>query len=551
MLSHISIKNYALIRQLELNLSANLNVITGETGAGKSILLGAIGLLLGNRADSKTLWDENQKCVIEGSFDLAKTDLKLQFENEDLDYSPQTIIRREISANGKSRAFINDTPVTLEVMRKIGFLLMDIHSQHETLELGSHRFQLNLIDAFAENEKVKEKYSEAWRDFLNASKNYDEMLNESSSLKVESDFVKFQLDELVKANLSDTQEQEKLEDELKKSEHAEEIKTRLQTVLSILNESEYSAISSLASARNELHSLTNLSNSFSSLLQRIESLRIELHDIVMETESEDAKTEINPQRTEEINQRLNTIYHLQQKHRAQTISALLEIQNALQLKADKTDNLDEELANALKKLNNSKELLTKCADELSRSRKKVSAPLANQLIQLLKDLGIPDAQLKIEQEKTEPSSSGADVVEILFSANKGIAARPLAQVASGGEFSRLMFAVKYVLAEKKTIPTLILDEIDNGVSGEVAIKLGTLMKRMAHNHQLVAISHLPQIAAKADVHFLALKDNSQAKAESQIKELTKQERITEIAKMIGGSSPSATAMKNAKELMEA
>ncbi len=551
MLSHIAIKNYALIRQLELNLSANLNVITGETGAGKSILLGAIGLLLGNRADSKTLWDENQKCVIEGNFDLSKSDLRSQFENEDLDYLPQTIIRREVNANGKSRAFINDTPVTLEVMRKIGFLLMDIHSQHETLELGSHRFQLELIDAYAENEKVKEKYNQAWRQFTIATKNYSELTKESSSLKAESDFVKFQLDELVKANLSDTTEQEKLEEELKKSEHAEEIKSRLQTILGILNEAEYSVAASLTSARNELHTLTNLSNSFSLLLQRTESVRIELNDIVMEVEAEDAKTEIDPQRTIEINERLSAIYHLQQKHRVQTISSLIEIQNSLQLRADKTNNLDEALATALKDLNNSKEVLAKGADELSRSRKKISAALADQLIQLLKDLGIPDAQLKIEQEKTEPSPSGSDVVEILFSANKGIAARPLAQVASGGEFSRLMFAVKYVLAEKKTIPTLILDEIDSGVSGEVAIKLGLLMKRMAKDHQLIAISHLPQIAAKADVHFLALKDNSQAKAESQIKELSKQERITEIAKMIGGSSPSTTAMKNAKELMEA
>jgi DNA repair protein RecN (Recombination protein N) len=551
MLSHISIKNYALIRQLELGLSADLNVITGETGAGKSILLGAIGLLLGNRADSKTLWDENQKCVIEGTFDLAKINLKPFFEEEDLDYQQQAILRREVSANGKSRAFINDTPVTLDVMRKIGSRLMDIHSQHETLDLGTHQFQLDLIDAYAVNDKIREKYHGTWKQFTQASKKYHSLLTESTSLKAESDFVKFQLDELVKANLADEKEQEKLEAELKKSEHAEEIKTRLQTVLQILGESEFSVTSSLTTARSELQSLANLSESFTSLLQRIESARIELNDMVQEVENEDAKMEIDPARTLQINDRLSLIYQLQQKHRVKSISALIEIQKDLQTKADKTDNLDEDLAQALKELNEAKANLNKDAEELSKSRKKIAAPLAAQLIHLLKDLGIPDAQINIEQEKSEPSATGADKVEIHFSANKGMAPKPLAQVASGGEFSRLMFAVKYVMAEKRTLPTLILDEIDNGVSGEVAIKLGVLMNQMAQNHQLIAISHLPQIAAKAGTHYLVFKDNSQSKTESQIKELTKQERITEIAKMIGGSSPSATALKNAKELMEA
>lgn len=551
MLSHISIKNYALIRQLELGLSADLNVITGETGAGKSILLGAIGLLLGNRADSKTLWDENQKCVIEGTFDLAKINLKTLFEEEDLDYQQQAILRREVSANGKSRAFINDTPVTLDVMRKIGARLMDIHSQHETLDLGTHQFQLDLIDAYSVNDKIREKYRDTWKQFTQASKKYHSLLDESSSLKAESDFVKFQLDELVKANLADEKEQERLEAELKKSEHAEEIKTRLQTVLQILGESEFSVTSSLTTARSELQSLANLSESFTSLLQRIESARIELNDIVAEVENEDAKMEVDPARTLQINDRLSLIYQLQQKHRVKSISALIEIQKDLQTKADKTDNLDEDLAKALKELNEAKATLDKDAEELSKSRKKIATPLAAQLIHLLKDLGIPDAQINIEQEKSEPAATGADKVEIHFSANKGMAPKPLAQVASGGEFSRLMFAVKYVMAEKRTLPTLILDEIDNGVSGEVAIKLGMLMNQMAQNHQLIAISHLPQIAAKAGTHYLVFKDNSQSKTESQIKELTKQERITEIAKMIGGSTPSATALKNAKELMEA
>jgi DNA repair protein RecN (Recombination protein N) len=550
MLSHLSIKNYALIRQLELNLSGGLNVITGETGAGKSILLGAIGLLLGERADSKTLWDENQKCIIEGSFSLEKEKIKSILEEEDLDYTDTTILRREVNANGKSRAFINDTPVTLEVMRKIGAHLMDIHSQHETLELGDRKFQLDLIDAFAGNGNVKESYQQAWKEFLEAKKNYDQLIKESESLKAESDYVKFQLNELASADLSEN-EQELLEDEQKRSENVEEIKFRLQSIIQTLGSSEFAVTTLLSNVRGELVALSQLSTSFSPLLQRLESARIELNDILKEIESEDEQTEFNPARAEEINQRLSTIYHLQQKHRVKTIADLLAIQKDLQGKSDKTNNLDDLIRQATKRLGEASQTLNKNAGDLSNSRKKIFKDLSAQLVSLLKDLGMPDAQIKIEQEAIEPSPSGSDRMEILFTANKGIAPKSLAQVASGGEFSRLMFAVKYVMAEKKTLPTLILDEIDNGVSGDVAFKLGALMKQMAKQHQLIAITHLPQIAAKGDTHYFVFKDSSQTKTESQIKELNKQERVTEIAKMIGGSAPSPVAIKNARELMEA
>ncbi len=550
MLSHLSIKNYALIRQLEIDLSGGLNVITGETGAGKSIVLGAIGLLLGERADSKTLWDENQKCIIEGSFSLEKDKIKSLLEAEDLDYADSTILRREVSANGKSRAFINDTPVTLDVMRKIGSHLMDIHSQHETLELGDRKFQLDLIDAFAGNSKIKDSYTQAWSEFVEAKRSYDQLIKESESLKAESDYVKFQLNELVSANLLET-DQEVLEDEQKRSENIEEIKSRLQTIIQTLGNSEFAVTNLLANIRGELQALAQLSNGFSSLLQRLESTRIELNDILKEVESEDEQTEFNPARAEEINQRLSTIYHLQQKHRVKTITDLLSIQKELQEKSDKTNNLDDLLEQAASRLNQATQTLNRRAGELSNSRKKTFKDLSTQLVTLLKDLGMPDAQIKIEQEAIEPSSTGADRIEVLFTANKGIAPKSLAQVASGGEFSRLMFAVKYVMAEKKTLPTLILDEIDNGVSGEVAFKLGALMKQMAQQHQLIAITHLPQIAAKGDNHYFVFKDSSQRKTESQIKELNKQERVTEIAKMIGGSAPSPVAIKNARELMEA
>lgn len=548
MLIYLSIKNYALIRQLELKPSARLNVVTGETGAGKSIMLGAMGLLLGNRADVKSLWDENEKCVTEGTFDISSYQLKDLFEEENLDYENHTVIRREISPAGKSRAFINDTPVTLEVMRKIGSRLMDIHSQHETLELGRQQFQLELIDAFAESASLKEEYRQAWRDFIGASQSYDDLLAEANALRQESDFVKFQLDELSKASLTEG-EQEKLEGELSVLEHAEEIKSKLTTILQQLDQSEFSVNASLASVKNDFQSITSYSNEYAQLFERLESARIELNDIAAEVERLNDKTEFDPARAEQVNERLSLIYQLQQKHRLPSVAQLLALQQSLQEKADKTSNLDEALAKAKSRLEESRKVLAKKAEALSKARKKIIAPLCKQLVALLKELGIPEAQLEINHEAIEPSPSGADKIDIVFSANKGMPLRPLAQVASGGEFSRVMFAIKYVMAEKKSLPTLILDEIDTGVSGEVAIRLGNRMKEMAQRHQVIAISHLPQIAAKADAHYFVFKDNSSKKTESQIRKLENNDRIVEIAKMIGGEKPSALNLENARELL--
>ena len=548
MLIHLSIKNYALIRQLELQPSAHLNVITGETGAGKSIMLGAVGLLLGNRADVKALWNENEKCVTEGTFDVSSYALQDLFEEENIDYENQTIIRREISPAGKSRAFINDTPVTLEVMRKIRSRLMDVHSQHETLELGRQYFQLELIDSFAENAKVKDVFHNSWKVYLKAKVNYDELLAESLALKQEADFVKFQLDELIKADLKEG-EQEKLESELSVLEHAEEIKAKLSNILQQLGQSEFSVASSLNSIKNEFQSISSYSKEYENLFQRLESARIELNDIHDEVDRINENVEFDPTRAEQVNERLSLIYQLQQKHRLPSVAQLLEFQYTLQIKSDKTNNLDDSLAKAKSELSGAEDQMTKNAQALSQTRKKVFTPLSNQLIKLLKELGIPEAQLEVNQEIMEPTASGVDRVEILFSANKGIAPRPLAQVASGGEFSRVMFAIKYVMAEKKSLPTLVLDEIDTGVSGEVAIRLGNRMKEMAKRHQVISISHLPQIAAKADTHYFVFKDNSSSKTESQIRKLENKDRVTEIAKMIGGEKPSAVNMENAKELM--
>jgi DNA repair protein RecN (Recombination protein N) len=548
MLVCLTIKNYALIRHLELSPSGNLNVITGETGAGKSIMLGAIGLLTGNRADTKVLWDENEKCITEGVFDIKPYQLENFFKEENLDYNDHTVIRREISPGGKSRAFINDTPVTLDVLKKLGSQLMDIHSQHETLELGRHAFQLKLIDAYAGNEPLRQTYDEAWSDYENKKSALEQLEAQAKILQQEADYINFQLDELVKAALADG-EQENLESEAKVLQHAEEIKERLQAVLGILSRSETAAVQIIKEARQQLQGISSYSEMYGKLHKRLQGLTVELNDLAGELEREESRVEVDPGRAAFVTDRLDLIYRLQKKHRVNSVADLLSLQAHLQRKASLTANLDEELKRTRDAFEKADAVLQKTGAELSKKRQGVFGSLCAEIARLLKELAIPDAVLKIDHQQTEPGSSGTDRVDILFSANKGMAPRPLAQVASGGEFSRLMFCIKYVMAEKTEMPTLVLDEIDSGVSGETALKLGKLMKAMAKNHQLITISHLPHIAAKADRHYYVYKDNAEAKTMSIIKQLSETERIEEIAKMIGGDKPSKVAVENAKELL--
>jgi DNA repair protein RecN (Recombination protein N) len=548
MLTHLTIKNYALIKHLEFAPSANLNVITGETGAGKSIMLGAMGLLLGNRADSKTLWDENEKCVTEGVFEISQYGLNDLFESENLDYEDLTVIRREVNPSGKSRAFINDTPVTLEVMRRIGSRLMDIHSQHETLELGNKLFQLNLIDSFAGNLELKKSYDVCWKKYCDARQAYDQLNAESVALKSEADFISFQLEELVKADLNEG-ELEKLESELKIQEHAEEIKTLFNAIIELLGRSDYSVTSALSSIRTQFQTISTYSSTYQNLFQRIESARLEMTDILQEIEQVEENIEFEPLRAEQVRERVSLLYQLQHKHRLQDVSQLITLRDALQIKADKTTNLDELLNQSQQEVNRAENELNTVAKNLSQSRQKTFTPLTKQLTLLLKELGIPNAVLSIDHTLVTAGVRGIDTIEILFSANKGVPPQPLAQVASGGEFSRVMFSIKYIMAEKANLPTLILDEIDSGVSGEIAIQLGNRMKEIAKRHQIISISHLPQIAAKADAHFFVYKDNREARSMTAMKKLTENDRITEIAQMIGGANPSALALENAREMI--
>lgn len=548
MLKRLTIRNYALIKELEMFPSENLNVITGETGAGKSIMLGAIGLLLGNRADTRVLWDEQAKCTIEGEFEIGNYRLKKLFESNDLDYDDTTILRREISPGGKSRAFINDTPVTLEVMKQVGLKLIDIHSQHETLELGRHAFQLSLVDAFADNEKALDAYKTVWSDYVTAVNDYEALKAQAEQLGQEADFIQFQLEELVKADLQED-EQESIESEQKITENAEEIKSALQQVLQVISNGDFSTLNTLTEARNSLRHLSGFSKAYAQLTERLDALHIELRDIANELEHQEESVDYDPARATYLRERIDLIYHLLTKHRKQSITELIALKEDLAHKAKLNANMDEVLDLADKKVNALRENLTQLGRDLTGRRKKAVKPLTQKLSALLGELGMPNATLEIDLRQKDPGPSGADEIEILFSANKGIAPKPLSQVASGGEFSRLMFSIKYVMAEKMALPTLILDEIDTGISGEIAIRMGNLMKAIAERHQLLAISHLPQIAARAHTHFFVYKDNTSKKTVSAIRHLSQEERIAEIAKMIGGERPSTIAIENARELL--
>ena len=549
MLKHLTIRNYALIRNLEMTPDKGFNVITGETGAGKSIILGALGLLLGNRADTKVLLDESEKCVTEGTFMIGPYQLESLFSELELDYSTETILRREISALGKSRAFINDTPVNLDVLRKVGYRLMDIHSQHETLELGEQPFQLKFIDAYAGNAESLKQYATLWTQFRDAESFLQKLESEADKLRLEADYTRFQFQELDKLQLEEG-DQEILEARVKVGENAELIRTKLQHSLNLLSDGEYSGRKILTEVRSLLNSISSYDASYADLLHRLESLKTELDDLEAEINAKAEDIDVDPEKIIEAQGKLDLLYQLQRKHRATSIKELLNLRQKLSEQVYKTDHLDEEISKASTTVEKLRNQVISKAELLSESRKKVLKKISSEVERLLKELGIPDAHFNIEHECEKPGPSGMDRVAMLFSANKGVAARPIAETASGGEFSRLMFVVKYVMAERTSMPTLILDEIDAGISGDIALKLGQLMRKMSQKHQVISISHLAQIAAMANAHYVVFKESGADRVSSQIKLLEPHLRIEELARIISGNSPSATALKYAKELME-
>lgn len=548
MLVHLTIKNYALIRSLEMRPSGNLNIITGETGAGKSIMIGAVGLLLGNRADVKTLYDENSKCIIEGAFNIKEYKLASFFEVNDLDYQEVSMIRREISPQGKSRAFVNDTPVTLDVLRELGSSLMDIHSQHDTLLLASNDYQLSLIDAFAGNQDTMDAYKKAYQEYKKEEKAYQDLKKEAEEIGKEADYNQFLYEELSKASLN-RGEQEALEDELKALEHAEEIKSNLSNSIALLNHSERAIISGLYETANLLKQLSGYSEKFRTLSDRMEASLIEIKDIAAEIEREESLAEYDPDKAEAAKERLSLIYHLQQKHRAGTIDELTAILSDLEAKVSRSVNLGEEVEALHALMEKAKAVMLQLAGKLSVSRVNSVKKFTGSLERLLKELGMPNAAVVIERRETEPSGTGIDELKMMFSANKGVAPQELRSVASGGEFSRLMFCVKFVLADKTALPTVVFDEVDAGISGEIAIKMVRMMEQMAINHQALVITHLPQIASRGSKHYFVFKDDANHKTVSSIRELSKEERVMEIAKMLSGEKPSAMALETAKELL--
>ncbi|MES2516612.1 MAG: DNA repair protein RecN [Bacteroidota bacterium] len=548
MLQNLIIKNYALIEHLDFAPDRSLNIITGETGAGKSIMLGAIGLLLGNRADTKTLYNPAEKCVIEGEFNISGYIIKNIFEEEELDYEEHCIIRREISPQGKTRAFVNDTPVNLETLRKVTSQLMDVHSQHDNLLLGANDYQLQIVDTFAQNNELLDKYKADYQAYNKANRAYEQLLNEAKDSKKEFDYNAFLLEELQKAKLKGD-ELEVLEQELNKLENAEEVKSKLLMATEYLNAPEQSIISLLTSSVANMNGISGYGEQYAQLRSRLQSCLIELKDVAVELETEAEEVELDNEKISTIQQRLDLLYNLLQKHQVKTDRELIAIQDNLEKKVSKVLNIDEALEKAKILVEKTEKTMLKSGEGLSKSRVSVLPIIEKQISDLLKDLGMPNASLKIENESIKPTPNGLNIINLLFSANKGIKPQPIKNVASGGEFSRLMLAIKYILANKRALPTIIFDEIDTGISGEVSIKVGNMMREMSRSHQIIAITHLHQIAAQGSAHYFVYKDNSSAKTVSRIKKLTNEERVMEIAQMIGGQNPSRAIVDNAREIL--
>ncbi len=549
MIKSLLIKNYALIKHLAMKPSSHFNTITGETGAGKSIMLGAIGLLLGKRADTRVLFSQDDKCIIEGVFDISNQNLEALFAEMDLDYQDECIIRREMTPSGKSRAFINDTPVVLEVMKRIGDHLMDIHSQRDTLLLGSPAYQLNILDAYAGNKEIREAYGHSYQAFRNSQEFFLSLQQQAEEIRKEADYNHFLFEELDNAQLQE-EEQAVLEEELQIIEHAEEIKKRLNESMELLQNAEFAVANQLHEAIRNLQPVGKYAEHFKPLIDRLTSCQLELKDLAGELESEERRVEFDQDKLEEVQERLSLIYRLQQKHGVSTISELLLIGKDLEEKVSRIMNIDQELDRAGLDMKKAEALVQEQGVRLSETRKAVIPKLKKSMEQLLQGLGMPHATINITHQQEAPSPGGIDNMKIMFSANVGVPPDELKHVASGGEFSRLMFAIKYILADKTALPTIIFDEIDSGVSGEVAMKMVQMMGEMASKHQVMAITHLPQIAARGDTQFYVYKESEKGVAVSRIRQLLAEEREQEIAKMIGGDRPSEIALENARELLK-
>ncbi|MBL7778761.1 MAG: DNA repair protein RecN [Chitinophagales bacterium] len=549
MLHKLSVRNYAIIDKLEIDFSEKLNIITGETGAGKSILMGALGLILGERADAKVLYNQEEKCVVEADFDVTSHSLKSFFEENQLDYEPHTIIRREINQNGKSRAFVNDTPVNLALLKQLGEQLVNLHNQHETLELTKAGFQLYVVDALAKNKRLLQQYRQKFLHYKYLEKRAAQLAEQNKAATAETDFLNFQLSEFIEARLV-ANEQKHLEQEQSALSNVEDIKQVLQSVSALLEGMESGVLSQLSAAQAQLKTIKNFSPSLSELNERLNQVVVEVKDLAKEFERLQENTSSDPLRLDEVNARLTVIYRLLKKHHVTTIEDLLLIQADLELRLQNADNNTVELQKVQAEITALKKELMHLATELHSAREKVLREFQNHVTVLLNKVGMPGATFKVHIAKEELlSNSGFSQIRFLFSANKGFAPQEIKEVASGGELSRLMLCIKSLIAGAGAMPTLIFDEIDSGISGEVALKVGEIMKNLSRQHQLICITHLPQIARGADKHLYIYKDNQTTRTYTRIRELKGEERITELAKMLSGDKPTEAALANARELI--
>jgi DNA repair protein RecN (Recombination protein N) len=549
LLSSISIKNYALINELHIDFSSGLSIITGETGAGKSILLGALGLVLGNRAELSTLKNTTKKCVVEAVVGIDKYNLKDFFETEDIDYEPNTILRREILPSGKSRAFVNDTPVTLSVLTLLRAKLIDVHSQHQTLQVSDQQFQFQLLDAVANNESKLASYQRGLSSYTLEKKRLEEIQLAQREATLQYDYNAHLYNELLEAKLIED-EQELLEEKLEKINNVEEIKQNLSEALQLATDDTIGIQNLLYSLEQKLAKISMYSKEYQELSYRISSVKIELVDIIGEIETANESVDFNPSEADQLNDRLQLIYNLQKKHYVNSISELLSIQSTLSEKVSRVENSEQLLAEQEAIVEEIANKLDIIALKISDARNKIIPKLSKQLENVLADLGMPNARFQIKNTLSENYyKNGKDVLQFLFSANKGGQYGELKKVASGGELSRVMLAIKKILSENSQLPTIIFDEIDSGVSGEISNKMAHIMSQMSQKMQVITITHLPQIAAKGNQHYKVFKEEVNNITTTNLKQLSEDERIVEIAEMLSGKNISDSALTHARELL--
>lgn len=549
MIQSLHIQNYALIEALNISFPKGLTIITGETGAGKSIILGALGLIMGERADTKALYDPTTKCVIEGRFKVGAYGLRDFFTENDLDYEDELIIRREITPSGKSRAFINDTPANLKVLQSLSAVLIDLHQQFDTLDIHQMGFQLRLLDALAENKALLQDYQEEYRTYTRTKNRLEQLRNQNASANQELEFKRFQWTELQEAELL-ADEQESLETDFASLSNAEDTKRSSAEAFQFLCESEVSIVDQMQTLTQSLISSAKVDPVVANLQERLLVLTEELNDIGTALERHAEATDYDPERIQEMQARLDMIYRLQKKHHVTTIGELLDIQEALQQDLSLFENVDEQIDQLTKQVAAAEKKLRQQAQELSKKRQAVAPAFAQEVATTLADLAMPAAQLVVDiQPLEELSSTGLDEVQFLFSANKGSAPKPIKNVASGGELSRLTLVTKSLVASAMALPTLIFDEIDAGVSGDVALKMGYILRKLSNHHQVVVITHSPQVAARADEHLFVYKKEDGDRTMTKVRQLAKEERVRALAVMLSQNPPSSSALENAKELI--